>query len=250
MANPILTKEFEGSVTAADVALQGTEVPRAAGPAMTKNSVLFATVTLLALVILGASWGWNNPLVVQRWWWLWIIGMLAVVIVTVAKPQLARITGVIYALGQGVLLGSVSRIYEEFFEGIVFLAILATFSVFAVMLLLYATRVIKVTEKTRSVIVMATVGVLFFYLVNWIISLFTGNLPSVFGLGTAALVVSVIVVVIAALNLLLDFDLIERGIASGAPKSFSWFAAFGLMVTMIWLYLEILRLLAIIASRR
>ena len=217
---------------------------------MTMGSVIFSTIVLLALVVAGATWGWQNAVAVQRWYWLWIIVLIVLVIVTVARPALARFTGIIYALGQGAFIGSISRVYEEFFDGIVFQAILATIAVFLAMLFLYAFRIIKVTEKLRSVIIVATVGIAFFYLFSFLLSLFNVNVPLIWGTGTSAIVFSVIVIVIAALNLLFDFDVIERGVAAGAPKAFSWFAAFGLMVTIIWLYIEILRMLAILAARR
>lgn len=209
-----------------------------------------ATVTLLALVIGGAFWGWQNAIAVQRWYWIWVIALLVLVVITVAKPQLARFTGIVYALGQGAFVGSISRIYEEFFDGIVIQAFVATIAVFVAMLFLYVTRIIKVTEKTRAVIMVATLGIGLFYLFSFLMRLFGWDVPLVFGVGTAAIVFSVAVIVVAALNLVLDFDVIERGIRGGAPANFAWFAAFGLMVTIIWLYIEILRLLAILAASR
>lgn len=220
------------------------------GERMAIGSVLFATGVLLILVAAGAAFGWANAVAVQRWYWLLVIGLLVLVFLTVAKPQLAPVTGAAYSLGQGAFVGSISRVYEEFYEGIVFLALIATLSVFVAMLFLYATRIIKVTEKTRSVIIIATVGIGLFYLVSFILSLFSVNTPLITGTSTTALVFSIVVVVVASLNLLLDFQVIESGISRGAPKVFSWFAAFGLMVTIIWLYIEILRLLAIMAARR
>jgi uncharacterized YccA/Bax inhibitor family protein len=132
----------------------------------------------------------------------------------------------------------------------VFLALTATVTVFLGALALYAFRIIKVTQRTRSIIIIATVGIGLFYLATWILSIFNVSVPLVTGVGTGALVFSIVVVIVAALNLLLDFAVIDNGIQSGAPRSFSWFAAFGLMVTIIWLYIEILRLLAIVFARR
>jgi uncharacterized YccA/Bax inhibitor family protein len=122
--------------------------------------------------------------------------------------------------------------------------------VFIGMLALYAFRIVKVTERVRSVIIVATVGIGLLYLGTWILSLFNVDVPLVTGAGTGAIVFSILVVIVAALNLLLDFAVIEHGIARHAPRQFAWFAAFGLMVTIIWLYIEILRLLAIFISRR
>jgi uncharacterized YccA/Bax inhibitor family protein len=217
---------------------------------MTIGSVAAATFFLLLLVVGGAVYGWVNAVAVQRWYWLFLIVLLVLVFATVARPKLAPITGIVYSLGQGALVGSISKIYETFYEGIVFLALTATVAVFLGALALYAFRIIKVTQRTRSVIIIATVGIGLFYLATWILSIFNVNVPLVTGVGTGALVFSIVVVIVAALNLLLDFSVIENGIRSGAPRSFSWFAAFGLMVTIIWLYIEILRLLAIVFARR
>jgi uncharacterized YccA/Bax inhibitor family protein len=217
---------------------------------MTIGSVAAATFFLLLLVVGGAVYGWVNAVAVQRWYWLFVIVLLVLVFATVARPRLAPITGIVYALGQGALVGSISKIYETFYEGIVFLALTATVTVFLGALALYAFRIIKVTQRTRSIIIIATVGIGLFYLATWILSIFNVNVPLVTGVGTGALVFSIVVVIVAAMNLLLDFSVIENGIRSGAPRSFSWFAAFGLMVTIIWLYIEILRLLAIVFARR
>jgi uncharacterized YccA/Bax inhibitor family protein len=217
---------------------------------MTIGSVAAATFFLLLLVVGGAFYGWMNAVAVQRWYWLFLIVLLVLVLATVARPRLAPFTGIVYSLGQGALVGSISKIYETFYEGIVFLALTATVAVFLGALALYAFRIIKVTQRTRSVIIIATVGIGLFYLATWILSIFNVNVPLVTGVGTGALIFSIAVVIVAALNLLLDFSVIENGIRSGAPRSFSWFAAFGLMVTIIWLYIEILRLLAIVFARR
>jgi uncharacterized YccA/Bax inhibitor family protein len=217
---------------------------------MTIGSVAAATFFLLLLVVGGAVYGWVNAAAVQRWYWLFLIVLLVLVFATVARPKLAPFTGIVYSLGQGALVGSISKIYETFYEGIVFLALTATVAVFLGALALYAFRIIKVTQRTRSVIIIATVGIGLFYLATWILSIFNVNVPLVTGVGTGALVFSIVVVIVAALNLLLDFSVIENGIRSDAPRSFSWFAAFGLMVTIIWLYIEILRLLAIVFARR
>lgn len=214
------------------------------------GSVIGATFFLLLLVSGGAVFGWVNAATVWRWWWAITIALIVLVILTVTRPRLAPFTGLVYSLTQGALIGALSKQYEDFYDGIVFLALLATIAVFLAMLFLYATGIVKVTEKVRSVIIIATVGVGLFYLLSFLLSLFGFGVPVIYGAGTPALVFSIIVVIIAALNLLLDFAVIEHGIAMGAPKAFAWFAAFGLMVTIVWLYIEILRLLAILASRR
>ena len=217
---------------------------------MTVGSVVGATFVLLLLVAGGALYGWENASTIWRWWWAVGIGLLVLVLLTVFRPRLAPVTGIVYALAQGAFVGALSKQYETFYDGIVFLALTATVSVFLGMLFLYATGIIKVTEKVRSTIIIATVGVGLFYLISLLLSFFSVSVPLIIGVSTPALVFSIIVVIIAALNLLLDFQVIEHGIAMGAPRAFSWFAAFGLMVTIIWLYVEILRLLAILVARR
>lgn len=249
MANPVLEKQF-GSATA-DSALQTTPTPPADGRStMSIGSVILSTIVLLALVMAGAAYGWANAAAIQRWYWLFIIGLIVLAIATASRPQLAPITGIIYSLGQGAMLGSISKVYETLYDGIVFQAFLATMAVFVAMLLLYATRIVKVTQKLRSVIIIATVGIGIFYLFSWVLTLFNVNVPVLSGAGTPALIFSIIVIFVAALNLLLDFQVIEQGVKNGAPRAFSWFAAFGLMVTIVWLYIEILRLLAIAARNR
>jgi uncharacterized YccA/Bax inhibitor family protein len=251
MANPVLTKQF-GEPATSDAALQTATppAPTTGERRMTIGSVVAATFFLLLLVVAGAIYGWANAVAVQRWYWLFLIALLVLVFATVARPRLAPITGIVYSLGQGALVGSISKIYESFYEGIVFLALTATVAVFVGALLLYVFRIIKVTQRTRSVIIIATVGIALFYLATLLLSIFGVNVPLVTGVSTGSLVFSILVVIVAALNLLLDFSVIEHGIASGAPRAFSWFAAFGLMVTIIWLYIEILRLIAIVFARR
>jgi uncharacterized YccA/Bax inhibitor family protein len=212
---------------------------------MTMGSVILSTLVLLALVAAGATFGWANAAAVQRWYWLLAVTMIGLLIATVARPKLVVVTGVFYSLVQGALLGSLSKIYETWYDGIVFQALLGTLAVFVAMLFLYGTRIIKVTQRLRSVIIVATVGLALFYLFSWVLTAFGANIPVVTGDGTGAVVFTLVVIVVAALNLLLDFQVIEQGVRSGAPRVFSWFAAFGLMVTIIWLYVSMLRLLAI-----
>jgi len=250
MANPVLEKQF-GAPSASDAALAATHPPKSTTDGrMTIGSVIGATFFLLLLVSGGAIFGWVNAATVWRWWWAIAIGLIVLVILTATRPRLAPFTGAVYAITQGVFIGALSKQYETFYDGIVFLALLATVAVFLSMLFLYATGIVKVTEKLRSVIIIATLGIGLFYLLSFLLSLFGFGVPVIYGAGTPALIFSIFVIIIAALNLLLDFAVIEHGIVMGAPKAFSWFAAFGLMVTIVWLYIEILRLLAILASRR
>jgi uncharacterized YccA/Bax inhibitor family protein len=151
-------------------------------------------------------------------------------------------------------LGAISAVYNNVFAktapGIITQAVLLTFGVVIAMFFLYRFRIIKVTEKFRSVIFMATLGIAIFYLLAWVLRLFHINIAFINEGSTLGIGFSLFVVGIAALNLLLDFDMIEKGVAAGAPKYMEWYGAFGLLVTIVWLYLEILRLLAKLADRR
>jgi len=216
---------------------------------MTKASVTLATLSLLALVVIGAVFGWQNAASVARWWWAILIGLIILVVTALFVPGLRPIAGVLYSLGSGALLGAVSKEFEDFYNGIVFLALTATVVVFVVALVLYVTGAIKVTQRFRATVLVAACGVTLFYLATLLLSWFGMDVPLVTGAGAGAVVFSVFVILIVSLGLLLDFDAIDRGIAAGAPQGLSWYAAFGLITSMVWVYIEILRLLAILALR-
>ncbi|REK40332.1 MAG: hypothetical protein DWQ20_02105, partial [Actinobacteria bacterium] len=172
-----------------------------------------------------------------------------VLIATGIRPQWARVTGPVFALAEGVLVGAISSIYETFYDGIVVQAILATLAVFVAMLFLYANRIIRVTQRLRSTVVLATAGIALFYLISIGLSFFNVQIPYVWESGPIGIGISLLIVGVASFNLLLDFDLIENGIKQGAPGWMDWFAGFGLMVTVVWLYLELLRLIALVSGR-
>jgi uncharacterized YccA/Bax inhibitor family protein len=160
------------------------------------------------------------------------------------KPHLAKVLGPIYALAQGFFVGAISKAYETFYNGIVLQAIGATIAVFAVMLILYNTRIIKVTERFRRIVIFATLGVMALYLVSIVMSLFGAEIPFINEPSAFGIAFSIFVCGLAAVNLALDFDFIERGAAARMPKGMEWYGAFALLVTIVWLYLEILRLLS------
>ncbi len=177
------------------------------------------------------------------------IGGLITAIVTVFKPRIANITAPIYALLEGLFLGGISALFESMYPGLVMRAVALTFGVFITLLLLYRSGKIRATGKFKMGVMAATGGIFLVYLISFIAGLFGANFGFLYGNSNFSIGFSLVVVVIAALNLILDFDFIEKGAASGAPKYMEWYGAFGLMVTLIWLYLEILRLLAKLASR-
>jgi uncharacterized YccA/Bax inhibitor family protein len=178
-----------------------------------------------------------------------VFGALGVALLTIFKPNLARFTAPVYALLEGAFLGAISAAYNAAFDGIVLQAIGLTIGVFAVMLFLFATRIIAVTDKLRMGIVAATGAVLLMYLVNMVLSLFNSSVPFLHNSSLVGIAISLVIVAVAAFNLLLDFDFVERGVAAGAPKQTEWYAAFGLLVTIVWLYLEVLRLLSKLQGR-
>ena len=180
------------------------------------------------------------------------IGGLIVAIITIFKKEWAPITVPIYALLEGCFLGGISYMYNTMYEGIVSNAIFLTIGILLSLLFAYKSGWIKPTENFKLGLVAATGGIFIVYLVNFVMSFFGSqmgimdiNNSSMFSIGF-----SLFVVVIASLNLVLDFDFIEEGAEKGAPKYMEWYGAFGLLVTLIWLYLEILRLLAKLNSRR
>ena len=222
---------------------------------MTLNGTVNKTGFLLILVLLGAMVSWSRyvgPDSVATLYPLMIggaIGGLVLALVTVFKKQWAGITAPLYAVVEGLFIGAASAIFEARFPGIVLQAVGLTFGTMAALLLAYRSGLIKVTERFKLGVVAATGGVCLLYLVNFAMSFFGHSIGFVNGSSGIGIGFSAIVVVIAALNLVLDFDLIESGVKAGAPKYMEWYGAFALVVTLVWLYLELLRLLSKLQSR-
>ena len=228
----------------------------AIGKVMTLQGTVNKTGILLALLVICAFYTWNiffqtgNPAAVMPLAIGGAIGGLIFALITIFKKTWAGITAPIYAGLEGLFLGGISAIFEAQYPGIVIQATGLTLGTLASLLLLYKMGIIKPTENFRLMIVSATMGIGILYLISFIMNMFgsTGigfiHSNGLFGIGF-----SLFVVAIAALNLVLDFDFIEQGAEQGAPKYMEWFGAFALMVTLIWLYLEMLRLLAKLRSR-
>jgi uncharacterized YccA/Bax inhibitor family protein len=225
------------------------------GDTMTLQGTVNKTGVLLICVIATAAWTWNlflhshSPQTVMPLALLGGIGGLIVAMVTIFKKQWAGITAPIYALLEGLVLGSISAILEVRFPGIAIQAVSLTFGTLVILLLAYRSGLIAVTEKFRLGIIAATGGIALFYIVEIVLGFFGIHFTAINGSGVIGIGFSVFVVIIAALNLVLDFDFIETGVRVGAPKYMEWYGAFGLMVTLIWLYFEILRLLSKLRSR-
>ena len=229
--------------------------PPPSADTMTIGGTISAAAVLLTL-LMAAGWvGWaqvaTTPGEVHVPGWLlpaMLVG-LGIAFLTIFKPRLARFTAPVYALVEGVLLGALSHVFNLQYKGIVVQSVGLTLAVFGILLFLYATRVIKVTEKLRMGIVAATGAVVVVYMVSLVLRLFGADVPFIHDASPLGILISLAVVVIAAMNLVLDFDFIERGAAKGAPKYMEWYGAFGLLVTLVWLYLELMRLVAKLRSR-
>ncbi|MBC7422557.1 MAG: Bax inhibitor-1/YccA family protein [Ferruginibacter sp.] len=190
---------------------------------------------------------------VQPLIWTGLIGGLVIALVIIFKKEWAGYLAPLYALMEGLFLGAISAIYNDAFAAkapnIIMNAVGLTFGTAIAMYFLYSFKIIKATEKFKSVVITATMGIAVFYLIAMVVRMFGIDMAflhegSLLGIG-----ISLFIVAIAALNLILDFDMIEQGTAAGAPKYMEWYGAFGLMVTIVWLYLEILRLLSKLSSR-
>jgi len=220
---------------------------------MTVNGTITATGVLMVLLLASAVVGWklgpDGQSDVRGFPALalggMIVGFICAIVVSF-KPTLAKVLGPVYAIAEGFFLGVISRAYNDWKDGIVLQAVGATLGVFLVMLVLYRSRIIKVTDRFRRNVIMATVGLMAFYFVTFIIRLIAGP-NSVSFLQSASpmgILFSVLAAGLAAMMLAVDFDLVERGAKAGWPKGMEWFAAFGLLTTLVWLYLELLRLLS------
>lgn len=224
--------------------------PIALEDAMTLNGTVNKTGILLLCAISTAAFAWHtfmqtrsvaalNPLLLTG-----ALGGFIFALVTIFKKSWAPITAPIYSLLEGLVLGSLSAVLELRYPGIAMQSVAMTFGVLLVMLVAYRSGLIPVTQKLRLGIVAATGAIALFYVAELILGFFGIQFASINGSSGLGIGFSVVVVAIAALNLVLDFDFIERGVSARAPKYMEWYSAFGLMVTLVWLYLEILRLLA------
>lgn len=268
MANPLLNEKKAGAAAeelragwaAPDPATRQTRIDD--GPVspwvartMTGGGVATATGVLLVLLLASAAVGWSitdttgvNPRFPSVAFVGVIVGLVCV-LASSFKPGLARFLAPVYALGEGFALGCISKAYNDWYDGIVVQAVGATIAVFAVMAFLYKSRIIKVTDRFRRIVIMATLGLMVFYLVSMVIHLFGASVPFIDSASPMGILFSVFAAGLAAMNLALDFDLIERGTKQGWPKQMEWFCALGLLVTIVWLYLELLRLLAKLQRR-
>ncbi|MBL4818993.1 MAG: Bax inhibitor-1/YccA family protein [Deltaproteobacteria bacterium] len=224
------------------------------GERMSVSGTVNKTGLLLAIASATAAYPWSllteaRMAELNTIMWGGMIGGLILAFATIFKPTWAFWSAPAYAACQGLALGSISAVMNQAYPGIAFEALAGTFGTLAVMLTLYRTGVIKATKSFRAGVLAATGGVAVIYLVSIAFQWFGISMSFMTGSGITGIVFSLAVVCIAALNLVLDFDLIDRGSREGAPKHMEWYGAFGLMITMVWLYVEMLRLLSKLRGR-
>ncbi len=236
------------------------------GQSMTIQGTVNKSFVLLFLLVMTASWVWGKvfqpaplfegnqgtaiagsvyPLMMGG-----AFGGMILAFVTIFKKEWASITAPLYALCEGLFIGGISAIFERQYPGLVLQAVALTFGTLFSLLMAYKSGLIRATEKFKLGIVAATGAIFVVYMISWIMSFFGASIPLLYSSSGLGIGFSLVVVIIAALNLILDFDLIEQGASKGIPKYMEWYGAFALMVTLVWLYLEILRLLAKLRNRR
>jgi uncharacterized YccA/Bax inhibitor family protein len=275
MPNPALSdkryeqieKEDEAG-WAAPVALAHAEVTGAPPPPtrvahMTANGAFAKTFVLFLIVLAGGAFGWSQTHVstsvavngvttqtvdIPGWTWIALIVGTILAFVCIFKPKASPFLAPLYAVAEGVFLGAISKAFETQWNGIVFQAILATIAVFFATLALYVFGVVKVTRRFQMIVIGATAGVFVLYFATFLLSLFGADISFWNEPNALGIAISVVICVIASLNLFLDYEFIRQASINGAPKYMEWYGAFGLMVTLVWLYLEILRLLAKLRS--
>ena len=241
-SNPALNeKTFEGRVAVA-------------GEAMTLQGTVNKTGVLLLCVVITSAWTWGiahsqAPEAALPWMMGGLIGGLVFALATIFKKEWSPITAPIYALCEGLVLGGISALLERSYPGIAIQAMGLTFGVTAVMLMLYRTGVLRATPKFTVGVVAATGGIFLVYMVDLVLGMFGRHVPLLNSSGPLGIGVSAVIVIIAALNLILDFDFVETGVHARAPKYMEWYGAFGIMVTLVWMYMEILRLLSKMRQR-
>jgi uncharacterized YccA/Bax inhibitor family protein len=225
-----------------------------AGEAMTLQGTVNKTGVLLLCVVITSAWTWGiahsqAPEAALPWMMGGLIGGLVFALATIFKKEWSPITAPVYALCEGLVLGGISALLERTYPGIAIQAMGLTFGVTAVMLMLYRTGVLRATPKFTVGVVAATGGIFVVYMVDLVLGIFGRHVPLLNSSGPLGIGVSAVIVIIAALNLILDFDFVETGVHARAPKYMEWYGAFGIMVTLVWMYMEILRLLSKMRQR-
>lgn len=250
MANPVLSEKIF-KTNQATSANTGT---------MTVKGTATKSLVLILMILAGAMYTWKiayeaiNPASLQPWMWGGVIGGFVVAMIISFKPIWAQYLAPIYAVLEGLFLGAISAVFSQAFAatapGIVMNATLLTILTAVVMLIIYRTNLIKVDGKFARIMTIAIGAIALYYIVSMVLSLFGVNLTMLHNSGPLSIGISLVIIGVAAFSLLMDYEFIVRASESGAPKYMEWYGAFGLMVTLVWLYLEILKILAKFAGNR
>ena len=241
-ANPVLNERAFARIGGAPVLDRPLAAP---STTMTVEGTVYKSALLLAVVVVAAAFSWraaDSGTVLLPGVGVAFFALLGLAIATAFRPRWAIVTGPLYALASGVLLGAISALYNAEYDGIVGQAVLATMATAGGMLLAYATGLIRATPRFRKIIISATLGIVLLYVVSIVMRLFGAQVPLLHDSGPLGIGISLFIVAVAAFNLILDFDFIERGANAGIDKRMEWYGAFALIVTLVWLYLEMLRL--------
>ncbi|HTX04954.1 MAG TPA: Bax inhibitor-1/YccA family protein [Steroidobacteraceae bacterium] len=238
--NPFLNDRTFSNQPRLGIGLQG----------MSLKGTVDKSFLLLVVLMVAALWPWSQMANgdVQAASSAMLVGFLGgfvLAIIVSFKPTLAAYLAIPYSALEGLALGGFSAVLEQRYRGIAIEAVGLTFAVLAVLLIAYRTRLIRVTDQFRAMVVGATFGIMLLYLATLVLGFFHVSLGALYAPTPLGIGISLVIVAVAALNVVLAFDLIERGVAAGAPKYMEWYCAFSLMVTLVWLYLEIIRLLAL-----
>jgi len=237
-SNPVMTEEaFKNIGQAIDINEEKMTVAGAVNKSFLLGAVLLAA----------AAFSFTYPSSILTWGGA-IAGLIIVIIAT-RKIENSATWAPLYAVCEGFFVGGISAMYASAFGGIIMQAVILTFAVFFAMLAIYKSGLIKVTKSFRTGVMMATFGIFGFYMVAMVLGFFGVHLPFLHEAGPLTLIISLGILAVASLNLLLDFDLFEKGEQQGAPTYMEWFAAMGLIITLVWIYIEILRILAIFSGR-
>lgn len=243
MSRQVLNEQTFAPATVRRVAPERVERRMSVNGTIAK--ALFLLIVTIGFAVLG--WNWAANVLVQSglWFFLGYLLLIALTFAAVNNPRVAPIAGLLYAVLMGTWMGAISRVYEAYYEGIVGQALFASLAVFLATLLLYLVRAIRVTTRFVQVVVAATFALVLVYAFAWFLSIFGIDLLFWEDPGNpVGIAISLGIVLLAAANLFIDFAVIETGVKAGAPKAMEWFSAFGLLTTLVWLYLEVLRLLA------
>jgi uncharacterized YccA/Bax inhibitor family protein len=250
-----MATQMLNEATFSDASIRAVTPGRSQARPMSYVGVVGKTLFLLVVTVLFAGLGWKYA---AEWFsptsgLLFFVGYIVLIALTLAaagNPRLAAGAGLVYAVLMGGWIGAISRTYEAFYDGVVGQAVFTSLCVFLACLLLYGLRIVKVTNRFAGTVIGATFGLVVLYLAGWFFSLFGVqfrffNSPTPLGIGVA-----VAIALVAALSLFLNFAVIEGGVRHKAPKEMEWYASYGLLSTLVWMYLEILRVVALVAARQ